>query len=519
MNEHKYIGGVKKRHPEKSGIEPIIHMLMKGKVKLLSNSSLFGIIFQLSVDENDSEYMDVQNGKFVIPVTDYVFKVACIGETEGLSDGTINPYYDFDGVEKKVEAISSLLNEAKLQQKIWIDSIVGGRPPLCPSVVDVLFFSKEEETVSTNYSSYDNDSINQLVGTTQHNYDEYPGKPFLSLFFKNLTGQEKQSMKRIVNVFSSVFNKNTHLELGIIVMPMISNSSTLINYCFDTPNREFIPAVKAAFVAKVIRLFIESGVVHLDLHGYNVLVYRNRDGLLDVVIIDFGKICYIESGIPDMYLTKAEKRDAMRKQNLFLNKLATMSLSSPSDDKLDYIDEVVTEINDILSMGSMHYISYYTDDILLMAFNILRNTIVPGSDLPLEELVQFCTEGCIYPIDKPLSSHYILNSNIPVGKEKNKNIKSLRKTLKKIKEDVDEDYSEPVEDASEPTYTYNDEDVEVEEIQKAIQLPRENVQSINERIGKRAPSKLVSRANPTGGRRRTKRHRKFGKRQTKRRQR
>jgi hypothetical protein len=171
-------GGVKKRYPEKPGIIPIIDMLKKGKVKLLTNDSLSGIIFQLTVDEADSEYMDVLDGKFVVPVTDYVLKIACISKTP-LRWG----YYIFGEMNKKIELEDDFLNEARLQQKIWMESISGGRPALCPSIVDVLLFDKDSTTIvggagsdpesisepmtpdTSDWSTYDSKVVNELVNT------------------------------------------------------------------------------------------------------------------------------------------------------------------------------------------------------------------------------------------------------------------------------------------------------------------------------------------------------------------
>lgn len=177
-NMMKSRGGVKKRFAEKPGILPIIHMLRKGKVKLLTNNSFSGIIFQLTVDEADSEYMDLLDGKFVVPVTDYVLKLVCISKTPLRWNS-----YIFKGINKKIELEADFINEARLQQKIWMESISGGRPALCPSIVDVLFFDKESTTIvggagsdpeatsepmtpdTSDWSTYDSKFVNGLVTT------------------------------------------------------------------------------------------------------------------------------------------------------------------------------------------------------------------------------------------------------------------------------------------------------------------------------------------------------------------
>jgi hypothetical protein len=497
-------GGVKKKYPEKQGIKPIIDMLIKGKVKLLSNSSLSGIIFQLTVDEADSEYMDILDGKFVIPVTDYVFKISCI------DTGNKSIYYKFSGNTKKSESKNNFLKESRLQQKIWMESISGGRPALCPSVVDVLFFDRdnnivgvsgyesssnseesEENTSSSeisdssseisdssseisDWTDYDSSEINSLVREELENeYDddededadngiEYPGKSFLKLFSKNLVGNEKKIMVNLVNKFGEVFENRPELEMGIIVMPMINNSSTLYNALLHKGDPIIQSNIKSSIIAKSIRLFIDIGVIHMDLHRSNALVYRNRDGLIDTTIIDFGRASDITNGVSDKYFDKTIKAQFMKKKNDFLNELENLDLTSPNSEKRRYIREVVNfvEMNIMTSakfniLNDMSDIFFYLTNntqIGLDAFDILKSTIkqhqiidpvtlATHSVLPFEEIDQFCTEGCIYPTNKPIASHYIPKSileefsqkepAIILSKEKRLERKEREKTIRK----------------------------------------------------------------------------------------
>jgi hypothetical protein len=458
-------GGVKKRYPEKTGITAIINMLIKGKVQLLSDSSLSGIIFQLNVNNEDSEYMDLSDGKFVIPVTDYVFKVACI------SKNPIRGSYDFGGRNKKIEYEGDFLIEAKLQQKIWIESISGGRPSLCPSIVDVLFFDngdssnsvggsgsgsgsgdEEEEYASTpltrdtsNWTTYDSAEIKEIVreqldedtdtDADEDIYDEnneYPGKDFLHLFSKNLEGEEKTNMESITQTFSNVFKRNKFLKMGIIVMPMINQSSTLRESILTTTNPVMSSNIKSSIISKIIRLFIDIGVIHMDLHTNNALVYLNRDGLIDTTIIDFGRASDITDGVSDKYLDSIMKLQLMERKTEFLNELETLNLTSPDSEKIRYITRVVKFMKSIMNllnveinnkMGPIFSYLSHSPEIGLESFNILKTTITQHqlidptnltkhSVLPFEEIDQFCTEGCIYPINKPIASHYIPSSVI-----------------------------------------------------------------------------------------------------------
>ena len=488
-------GGVKKRHQEKTGITSIINMLIKGKVQLLSDSSVSGVIFQLTVDEADSEYMDVLDGKFVVPVTDYVFKVACI------SKKPIRASYDFGGKHKKIEYEDDFLREAKLQQKIWMESISGGRPALCPSIVDVLFFDNgnssnpvggsgsgsesEEEpsetgskpltTDTSNWTTYDSIEIKELVRDQLDKEEdeeededededlpenEYPGKDFLDLFSKNLEEEEKTNMESIINLFSNVFNRNPFLKMGIIVMPMINKSSTLHTSILTSTDHVMVSNIKSSIIAKIIRLFIDIGVIHMDLHTNNALVYINRDGLIDTTIIDFGRASDITDGVTDKYLSPNMKLQLMERKTEFLNELETLDLTSPESEKKRYITDVVKFMKSIMNllnveiknkMGPIFSYLTHSPEIGLESFNILKTTITPHeiidptnltkhSVLPFEEIDQFCTEGCIYPINKPIASHYIPSSVIQgfsqkepttVLNEEEIRIRNMRKTARK----------------------------------------------------------------------------------------
>ena len=496
-------GGVKKRYPEKTGITPIINMLIKGKVQLLSNSSLSGIVFQLTVDEEDSEYMDILDGKFAIPVTDYVFKIAYITKTPT----NINYYYNRKF--KKAEYELDFLNEARMQQKVWMESISGGRPPLCPSVVDVFFFDSDEaeeeseeesprsvggvgsssesdesydlddsdesgesgdsddsgysETESSDtsdWTTYDSDYIRRLVveqlQKNEEDYeededdDEYPGKSFLNLFFKNLEETERYEMMQNIKMFNTIFKVHPFLKMGIIVMPMINNSDTLHDSMLNTRNPVILSNIKSSIISKIIRLFVDIGVIHMDLHKSNALVYLNREGLIDTTIIDFGRSSDITNGIPDKYFSEAQKAIIMESKTNALNKLELLDITSTKSEKNKYIASVVALIKKIFStmnyQNQMDSIFSYlkgNTEIGLEAFNILKTTITPhqiidpttfakSSVLPLEEINEFCTDGCIYSASKPIASHYIPTSVLPslprkVLTEEEKQMRNLNK--------------------------------------------------------------------------------------------
>ena len=301
----KQLGGLKLKHVRKQGFQAVSDMLINStsKLRILTHSSRKGFLFVLDVPMEHSEYIALHKGKFTKPVTSFILKVAVIKKDNGT-------YLDaFKGVVKLSESENSYFEEAKLQQNIWIRSIEGGRPAICPSIAN---FSLFDRTNSINLIWFFKSKVEPGIGLDVVYY---------------LLSQLKYDHQT-----------TDQATIGIIVMPNITNSITLDQFWNTNRSDETAATATAAAAdlvglkhkykdeldhvlaqlsAQVVRLFIDIGVVHLDLHTNNVLVDNTT---LNTLIIDFGSASDITNNEEDL-LTIPEKVPLNDKKTEFFEKL------------------------------------------------------------------------------------------------------------------------------------------------------------------------------------------------------
>jgi hypothetical protein len=374
------LGGLKLIHSDKTGFTPIVDMInsSSSKLSLLTYKSLKGFMITLDVSEDDSEYLGLTSKyRFENPITSFILKFAVIAP----QNDTSLPIYN--KVDKSSESMESYYEEAKLQQTIWIKSITGGRPEMCPPVA--------------NFSLFDN-----------HNSIS------LCQFFQSKTVGDAR------NVFDYLFNiirTNTDYGIGVIIMPKVENSTTFGNLIY-APSENISKRVKgdayASVSAKIARLFIEIGVIHFDLHSGNALVYFNPDNTVGSLIIDFGRASNIMSAKPDDYLNIDEKAKIIIEKNNYYNQILSMSDSVPDIYKKDYMFSVLSYIADLdykknQSMFNLSdptryqmdwFESYPTEIVPVKAFNILKQSITT-EELKISPIT----------IKTYLSKNFILNLN------------------------------------------------------------------------------------------------------------
>lgn len=294
-------GGVKRREHRvgskslpKEGIVAIRDMINSrgASLEMLTCGSLKGFMFVLNVLPENSEFLTTnrRSTAFNEPVTSFIVKLAVTSQNEeGLDDYIPLHETASEGIEKATETERSFFEEAKLQQHIWKSSVVGGRKAICPPVANISLFDNEN------------------------------GINFIK--FLNYKVREQNSVHTL-NYLSNVCSRSTgsggNYGIGMIVMPKVLQSDTFSNFMNIEYGQEFqgvqvnqrlVEEVYGILICKIIRLFIETGVVHFDLHNKNALIYRNQTtGRLDVMLIDFGRASQITNGVDDEYLTADEKR-------------------------------------------------------------------------------------------------------------------------------------------------------------------------------------------------------------------
>ncbi len=249
-------GGLKKKNVNKLLFQPIYDMIIHPDTKfsVFIVSSLKGFMVSMHVTQDASEYLNRNSGgNFTIPVTNFLFKIAIVTtHNESLSPFTI----DGKTYPKSSEPKEDFYQEAILQQKLWTNSIEGGKIEVCPSVVGLGFLQNP-----THFFSLIKRKLN-----------ESPAK--FNTIEKYLFGELN----------------NASREIGIIVQSLIEDSSQIEHFIQQNSDRQKKHEALIYAGAQLIRLFISYKVIHFDCHLGNILVVE-KDEDIKCFIIDFGLVC------------------------------------------------------------------------------------------------------------------------------------------------------------------------------------------------------------------------------------
>jgi hypothetical protein len=432
-------GGLKLKNPSKTGFTPIYDMInsASGHLELLTYSSLKGFMFTLNVNDVDSEYLKLSGVRFTTPVTSFILKFAVLSP---LNDTQLP---DYKGKSKATESEQSYYEEAKLQQMIWKNSIAGGRPEICPSVANFSLFNNEN------------------------------GKNLLTFF----TRLGSKITPDAINIFKYLFNclKNeTTYGIGVIVMPKVEKSETFgdfidmpngINYYGFTMNTEYRNDAYANVIAQTVRLFIDTGVIHFDLHANNALVFLASDNKIKSVIIDFGRASNLNSGENDDYLPKDEKETILSIKKDYYHEFFKISQTNSDDEKRAFIFDVMNFISfkdneknqQLFNFSNpFHYQMIWFNDIIsdrnsfipVKAFDILkRNIISQGSSILPATIKGYEDQGLFVNFNRGINSFSVqfpvdlipscqdsgIGCSIMGGKTRNKKSRKTKKTKKSRK--------------------------------------------------------------------------------------
>lgn len=265
-------------------IERIRNMLNSpgSTIEMLTCGSAKGFMFEMTVDPAHSEFSNPGGQR----ITSFIVKLAV---TSQQNDEELDDYVPVNRggtlVGKSTESEESYFQEAKIQQDVWMTTVAGNRLPISPPIVS--------------FSLFDNQN----------------GKNFLTfLNYKVKKPKSVHTVKYLRRVL-----QNPDYGLGMIIMSKVLHSDTFENF-LDLPrnsrtsfqgvqvNDQVVSEVYAKLVSKIVRLYIEVGVIHFDLHLKNALVYLDGSNALNVYIIDYGRASDVKDATTNEYLGPAEKR-------------------------------------------------------------------------------------------------------------------------------------------------------------------------------------------------------------------
>ena len=339
-------GGVKLINPkkytdtnreEKIGFTPIFNMIKSegSRLQILSYTSVKGFVYTLHVNPQNTEYngLDDNFTRFDKPITSFVLKVVIISP---YADTPLTPYMlpkdnsiihtskkDNNLKIKHTESEETFFQECKIQQDIWSESIQGGREPICPSVVNLAFFTNSQ-------------AKNILTG----------------VFFPKLdsSNTHDSECQRTLKYLFDELELNKNFKLSIMTMPLEKKTFTL-----DTIQRKYnsryINEALVQGIAQIIRLFIERSIIHFDLHSDNVLIYIHNN-VAHCLLIDFERVCDLKNPILNKFIDHESDREYYsniqdEKYNLFEKLIEKFDeekeLKHENDEeKIRFITEIIT---------------------------------------------------------------------------------------------------------------------------------------------------------------------------------
>jgi len=293
-------GGLILTDPTLFGFAPILEMLHSdsARIRLLTADSLKGFMFVLDVAESHSKYTTFRRlggGK----ITSFIIKIVIITP---VLNTRLTPYKN---KSKKSESAESFISEARIQQKIWLRSIQGGRPEISPSVANLALFNNMDSPACIGHIS----SAQISSGDTRTN--------------------------DCLTYLRSEISRSPDNSIGILIMPNIERSIPLGDY-LDQIHDSKIPLenkdkIFSDTISNIVKLGIVDKVIHWDLHTENSLVVPHP---LKSFIIDFGSASDLWERADDEYLSIAEKVPLLQSVTEFEREFIELSSSSTREDIL-----------------------------------------------------------------------------------------------------------------------------------------------------------------------------------------
>jgi hypothetical protein len=309
------------QHAELSEIERIRNMLNSpmASIEMLTCGSAKGFMFEMTVLPEHSAFYNP--GERTDPITSFIVKLAVTSQQNDEDLGVYVPINNGTPVEKSTETAESYFQEAKLQQDVWMKTVAGNRLPISPPIVS--------------FSLFDNQN----------------GRNFLT--FLNYKVKKPKSV-HTVKYLSGVL-QNPAYGLGMIIMSKVLHSDTFEGFLDEEASFQGVPItdhvvddVYAKLFSKIVRLFIEIGVIHFDLHMKNALIYLHRHNSLNAYIIDYGRASSVKDATTNDYLGPSEKQplrtksEELHKQIFDLCHPGKRSAQPPSASvKIDFISNAI----------------------------------------------------------------------------------------------------------------------------------------------------------------------------------
>jgi hypothetical protein len=299
-------GGVVKKNPGKPAQDILHDTLESGGVVLnvISDGSLKCFVIEIIInDPRACEYIDTNaSGSFRNPVERLVMKILI---TDDHPDAAFtNEYIGIDGVAryKEPETPINIIEEAKVQQESWIKTVVNGRVPVCPSVADLIFFGNQDGKNFIMYLQTKFAPGNALMDNIcRYILDRLllPSRGICVMVMPEVSAPAQVLAAAGPQAGPQAAPQASITLYGFLNLPDGSNFQGLI-VDQAQKNRAY-----SLIIACVLRLYW-VGIVHLDLHAKNFLLYVDQNGILQGKIIDLGNSIIFTNGTNKFIVDQAD---------------------------------------------------------------------------------------------------------------------------------------------------------------------------------------------------------------------
>lgn len=279
-------GGLALRNPEKykdisddkKKYEKALYDMIDNatNIECISYSSLEGFIFTITVNEANAVFNGLNDkSEFKNPISTVLLKLVLIKR-----DGATRINFEFEieddkKTRKRATTVDAFNNEIKVQYNVYKNTLNYNNIPICPSII-----------------------YNNVIDM----------KAQILRFLLKIKGKCRQYTiaSEIIGDLFDIYNAPKNIPtLGIIGMEFAEGYQTLDSYIDDKENSYSDGSVTeendmynlqtceadckcvSSIIVNVIRLFISSGIIHLDLHSGNIMINKK---LNKSEIIDFGMI-------------------------------------------------------------------------------------------------------------------------------------------------------------------------------------------------------------------------------------
>lgn len=304
-------GGLILKNPELTGCQPLIHLIkFAHNIQFVANTGT-GILFRLIVGNDKTVYQNASG----VNVNSFIIKIVII--TDGLIEYRLGERSD-----KKTETFTDFLKESRVQQQIWKDCIKQGLPEFTPSVANLSIFDNSQSQFF----------LNLLLS---RNNELFPPKDY-----------KPTQINVLISAVIAILTKNTQSNIGVLLMPDITNTITLGTYLEN--NKQYIDKIQKAYVntiVNVLRLYLFHDIIHLDLHSGNVLISRDENA--SSFIIDFGYITNSESKQKSELNQKSESNNNNPKRKRSERKEDLDTVLDKDKNKFQFVDGIIQIVKNI----------------------------------------------------------------------------------------------------------------------------------------------------------------------------